>query len=323
MEPDVAAAIEELRQKKVLEEKTASKLLRLSRRELVSANLELRMALYAGVLLFTTGIGILLKKNLTRLAPLAVSIALGLGVMACFIWIVRHAPSFAWGETPAEHLGFDYILLLGVLLGAADLAYIEAKFTPLGPDWSWHLLLVSLAMGAIAVRWDSRIVFSLSLSTFAAWRGVSTSVHHIGAFRYIKAPGVLRANAIACGILFIVIGYLMKRTGRKPHFEPAAVHIGWICILSALVSGIGTGTVKELIFAIVLLFAGVGLVTYAATRRRFSLAAMGLVASYIGTSVLFLSLEAEGAANALFFLISSTGLLWLLFYLNRKLKVKP
>ena len=36
-----------------------------------------------------------------------------------------------------------------MLLAAADLAYIEVQFTPLGPNWSWHLLIVALLTGSL------------------------------------------------------------------------------------------------------------------------------------------------------------------------------
>jgi hypothetical protein len=60
------------------------------------------------------------------------------------------------------------MLLLGVLLASADLAYIEVKFTPLGDAWPWHLLIVAVLSGLLAFRCDSRVVFSFALTTFAA-----------------------------------------------------------------------------------------------------------------------------------------------------------
>ena len=41
-------------------------------------------------------------------------------------------------------LGADYVLLLGVLLVGADLAYIETQLRLLGPEWAYHLLVVAL-----------------------------------------------------------------------------------------------------------------------------------------------------------------------------------
>jgi hypothetical protein len=320
MNPDVLVAIERLRQEKMLTEPMADFLARIAGGRLVSLHTELRFALYAGVLLFTAGAGLLLKDNLAHLGPLAIAIGISIVVMGCGYWVVRHLPRFGWGETPAEHLAFDYILLLGVLLGAADLAYIEWQFTPLGAHWPIHLLLVSLAMAGIAVRCDSRLVFSLALSTFAAWRGVSTSLLGSDLWRFHKNPASLRANAIGCGLLFLLLGFLARRWQRKEHFEPVSSHLGWIVILLALLSGTGMESGEELLFTVVLIACGSGLSILEERRRRFSLVATGMVAAYIGACLLFHRSEPGDMVAAGWYVITALGLLALLFLIARRLK---
>ena len=58
---------------------------------------------------------------------------------ACLAWVIRSAPPFSWGEVESPSVAFDYVLLLGLLLPASDLAYVEAQFTLLGPRWMHHL----------------------------------------------------------------------------------------------------------------------------------------------------------------------------------------
>jgi hypothetical protein len=107
-----------------------------------------------------------------------------------------------------------------------------------------------------ALRFDSRLVFSLALSSFAAWRGVSLA----GAGRgLISAGGALRWNAVACGALFVLLGWGLSRTGRKAHFEPAAVHLGWLLVLGGLAGGIFDNGARGLGWAAALLGVGAGL----------------------------------------------------------------
>ena len=169
MKPDLAAAIPALVERGVLPAGKAAVFLRIARRELVSVRWELRLLLYGGVLAVTSGVGLLVKENLDRIGPVAIAVGIGAAAAGCFAWITATAPPFRWGEVPSPNLAFDYILLLGVLLAAADLAYVEVRFSPLGPDWAWHLLLVAVGAGTAAVRFDSRVVFSLALSSFAAF----------------------------------------------------------------------------------------------------------------------------------------------------------
>jgi 4-hydroxybenzoate polyprenyltransferase len=110
----------------VLEELPANLFGRVARRELVSVRLEIRAALYAGVLLLTSGVGLFLKENHERIGPAAIGIAIGVGAAACLAWASRRSTPFTWGEAASAHPAFDYVLLLGALLFAADLAYLEA-----------------------------------------------------------------------------------------------------------------------------------------------------------------------------------------------------
>ena len=123
-----------------------------------------------------------------------------------------------------------------MLLAAADLAWIESQFRLLGPNWAYHLLVVALLYLAAAYRFDSRAVLSLALSTFAAWRGVAVSLDF--ALRGARATPAVRANALACGALFIGAGILSVRANRKAHFEPVWTTLGLLLFLGALVSGV-------------------------------------------------------------------------------------
>ncbi|GAF94121.1 unnamed protein product, partial [marine sediment metagenome] len=157
MNPDVAAAVHRLVREGILTKSQALPLLRVAKGQLISVYEELRLVLYAGVLLVTTGVGFLVVENLDRLGPIAVAASLTLAVGACWVWIRRKAPPFSWEQAPSADIAFDYILLLGVLLTSADVAYIEAQFTPLGPNWPWHLLWASLFMAWASFCYDSRV----------------------------------------------------------------------------------------------------------------------------------------------------------------------
>jgi hypothetical protein len=316
MNPDVANAIPKLVEAGALPPEGAPRLLRAARGELVSVHGELRALLYLGVLLVTGGVGLLVKENLDRIGPLAIAVALGLAAAAALVWVARVAPPFSWREVPSPNLGFDYILLLGVLLAAADLAYVEVRFTPLGANWTWHLLIVAAFTALAAFRFDSRVVFSLALSTFAAWRGVSAA--RFGTDLWWRTENAIRWNAIACGVLFAGLGLFLKRARRKPHFEPVAVHLGWLLILGGLASGMVES--EGLAWGAALLLVGAGLAVGAYRVRRFSLFAFGVVAAYAGLSRV--ALDALDAEVLGCFWFSATSILVLagLIVAQRRLK---
>lgn len=317
MSPEVAAAAERLGAQGVLSAAQRALFARVAHGELVSVYRELRLLLYAGIVVAMAGVGLLVKENFERLGPFAVATALAVAAASCLAWVARRSPAFSWHEAATPHLGFEYLLLLGVLLAGADLAYVEAQFTPLGAAWPWHLLIVSAASAALAVRYDSRIVFSLALSTFAAWRGVSVVLLEKAFWSGSDPASSLRWNAIGCGAAFLVLGAVLVSLDRKAHFEPVAVHGGWILVLGALASGLGGDTAG---LDVCLLLAGSGVAAYAFRRARFSLFVLGVLAAYVALSALFLRLDPGLTGGSLWFALTSLVVLGGLLRVHRTLR---
>jgi hypothetical protein len=318
MNPDVAQAIPELVETGVLPPAQAPLLLRVARGELLSVHAELRALLSLGVLLVTGGAGVLVAQNLDRIGPVAIAVALGVAAAAALAWVERVAPPFTWDEVRAPHLALDALLLLGVLLAGADLAFVEVKFTPLGAQWPWHLLIVAVLTGIAAFRYDSRPVFSLALSTFAAWRGISVGILDA---TFLPESSAVRWNAIACGALFAGLGFVLVRARRKAHFEPVAVHLGWLLILGAL----GSGMIESqgLAWAAALLGTGAALAAGAYRFRRFSLFAFGVVAAYAGLSRIALDVLDVEILGCFWFSATSILVLAGLIVAQRRLKEAP
>jgi len=207
------------------------------------------------------------------------------------------------------------MLLLAVLLFAAELAYVEVQFTPLGAGWSWHLLIVAAVTALAAFRFDSRVVFSLALSTFAAWRGVA--VARLGAVVWGREE-LVRWNAIGCGVLFAGLGLVLVRTGRKAHFEPVATHLGWLLILGGKASGLGRDSWMG--WTCALLVTGTALAAGAFQFRRFPLFAFGVLAGYAALSRLVLEAGHAELLGCFWFFASASLLLLGLIVAQRRMK---
>ena len=236
MNPDVVAAIARLRTDNVLSGPQAALLNRVARRHLVSVRLEIRLLLYVGVLLLTSGVGVLVVEHQDAIGPLAIAGSLGLAAVACLVWVARKAPPFSWREVESPNVAFDYILLLGLLLFASTLGYVEAQFTVLGPRWAHHLLIVGVVYLLAAYRWDSRMVLGLALTTLAAWRGVSLSLTGSLGHGRRRRPSGQRDRARRRS----TSRSPRSRSGSsaKPHFEEVFGNAGLLLLLGALVSGV-------------------------------------------------------------------------------------
>lgn len=279
MQPEVVSAIESLRGEGVLSDAQAAALLPAARREIVSLRAELRTLLYAGVLLGVSGVGLFLKVNHDRIGPTAIASLLAAASAACFVFVFRRSPPFSWGPAAVSHVAADYLLLLGVLLAGSDLAYLETQFRFLGPEWPYHLLVLSALAFAAAYRFDSRVVLSLALSSFAAWRGLSTRFP----FEAPTAGGLAEArwNALLTGGLFLAAAVVSVRARRKAHFEGVFAGFGWLLLFGGLLSGAFDSGGEWPLWAGAALVAAVAVVVFAYRMRRSFDFAVAVVAAYV------------------------------------------
>jgi hypothetical protein len=219
-------------------------------------------------------VGVLVRQHLDRIGPVAIAVALGAAAIGCLGW--------AWRRAPAPSFAFDTVLLLGALLAAADLAFIEVKFTPLGPDWRWHLLIVAVVYAGLAFRFDSKTLFSLSLTAGAAWRGVSVA-GVATPWGGVADSDRLLVEALICGVTFLALGKLLERVHVKAHFEPVATWLGWILIVSALGMRLVVDDGRS-ISAFALVGCGVVLAWFAWDERSIGRYALGVGAAAVGVA---------------------------------------
>ena len=280
MNPDVVAGIARLRAEEILSSEQAALFGRVARRELVSVRVEIRALLYLGVLLVTSGLGIFVVEHHAHIGRWAIAASIAIASAACLAWVIRSAPPFLWGEVASPSVAFDYILLLGLLLFASDLGYIEAEFTLLGPRWVHHLLVVASVYVVAAYRWDSRIVLSLALSTLAAWRGVSVSLmaRSLGT----GDTGALRENAVVLGLLYVIAAVLSVRLDRKAHFEEIFGNAGLLLLFGGLVSGVMLSELDWGIWLVALLVAAAAVMWISFRVGRSAYFAEAVLASYVG-----------------------------------------
>jgi hypothetical protein len=315
---EVIRAIGRLESRGVLGPGQAAFFGRVARRGLVSVRLELRTLLSAGVLLILAGTGLLVREHFDRIGPTAVAAAILAAAALCLAWVNRRSPPFSRGEVPSPGLAFDSILALGVLLFGSFLAWVETQFHTLGAGWRHHLLLLAVLALAAAFRFDSRSVFSLALTSFAAWRGVDARLTLRTVFG--NPEEAIRWNSILCGALFLLGAWVLTRARWKAHFEPVSSNLGLLLLLGALLSGVlGTRAPEWPAWEAALLAVGAAVIAAGWRERRTLWFSQGVVAVYAGAlRVLF---EASHGAGAMFLVaVTSLGLVALLVVAHRRLR---
>jgi hypothetical protein len=211
LEPELRA----LHAEGLIDDATAARALARDRGQVFSLHAELRATLYAGVLLVMSGVGIILARNIERIGPLGIVLALALAAAACAVPALRAKRA---GRAPT--IAGEYLLLLAALLVSADVGYAERQFALLGPLWSWHLLLLALVHAVIAYAFKSPLVLAASLTALAGWFGVSGMPGEV----LQRSTVELGARALACAAVIAAWRHVDRRARPETPFANVFDH---------------------------------------------------------------------------------------------------
>jgi Predicted membrane protein (DUF2157) len=204
LEPELAR----LRDDGALDEATAARLIAIERRDVVNIYPELRLLTWAGVMLISWGVGLLVSKHLDEIGPIAIAAGIGVASIACYAWAF-------WKRGRQSALVDDYVLLLAALLASADIGYIEVHYHLLGDSWPRHFLFLALLHGVTAYFFQSRLVLSLSVASLAAWLGIERR----GVDAIFEAPVVTAWRSFDCAVIVIVWRVIDRAVRRVTTFS--------------------------------------------------------------------------------------------------------
>lgn len=298
-------ALDDLERAGILSLQQAALLRRLVRREVFSVYWELRVLLYAGILVFTGGLGLLVRQHFDAIGHLALLAAILAACAACFAWCLLRGGGFSRGSVASPNAAYDYVLLLGCLLLGSAAGYLELRYRVLAEHWTWWLLGSGLFYLLSAHYFDSRVVLSLALSTLGAWLGVKTALPDLAG----GAPwaGWTRWNSIGFGAGVVALGAAQAAGGWKRHFLPVHLHLGLNVLLAALVSGAGRGAggAAHLLGALAV---AVGAAVYAQRSRRFVFLLYGVLYGYAAVTGFLLSrVPMDGVGYTLYFFATAAA----------------
>ena len=136
---------------------------------------ELRTLLYLGIVLLSTGLGILLYQHLDNISHGVIVLSISLIMVACFTYAAQHRQPFTWGKAPLAGLLPDYLLLLGCLMFLVLEGYLQFTYELFGTRYGLALFLPAVLFFWLAYRFDHQGVLSMAITALASWLGVSVA----------------------------------------------------------------------------------------------------------------------------------------------------
>ena len=292
----------------------------------VPLHTELKLLMYAGIIFLTTGLGILIYKNIDSIGHLAIVIAISIATVSCFLFSLRKAPALSKIKPTQTNVIKDYTLLLGCLLLLVLTGYLQFQYQLFGDRWGMATFIPMIILFAAAYYFDHLGVLSMGIVNLAAWAGISVTPRHL-----------LRSNdfnnstfiytAITLGFFLLFVGYISLRKKFKAHFGFTYKNFGIHILFIAAIAGIIHFSLYELVWLIFL--AGISLWQFLFAVREKSFYFLTVVylyfyfgVSYVVVKWLFLSYQGEFSLYTLFlyFIITAGLSVMLLMRYNKILK---
>lgn len=276
---------------------------------------EIRAFFYVGVLSLIWGVGAVVRTYASNIGIAALITVLTLSFLASLIFCFMKTAPFSKELVPSPTIAFDYVLYLGCALFSIDLGLLETNYHLLKNQWDIYLLGSSLLFLFLAYRFDNRLVLSLALTSLAGWFGLK-----LNQFNFNQTQITLWAG-LTYGWLTTTTGLILFKKNFKKHFLDVYLNLGLTILFVTLIAGSFVSEMKEIYF---LGLMGLCAITaaLAVNKRRFLYLIYAIIYGYIGVSIKLIPQLHGSEAIFLYLIVSSLGVVGLIFFLSRTFKDK-
>jgi hypothetical protein len=201
----------------LLSEEQYSEISNYRKLNLFSLNGELKLFLYFSVLLFTSGMGILIYENINTLGHSILIGLLFIVTLICYYICFKKYKGFHKEETPFDNPLYDYLVLTASILSCLFIAYLQFQYTTFGTHYGLATL-VPTALGLFtSYYFDNKNVLSIALTGLTAYIGLTVSPQTLLQNNFYDSD-TLSYSAIGLGVVFIVWVVYSNRINLKKHF---------------------------------------------------------------------------------------------------------
>lgn len=286
---------------------------------------ELKTLMYCGVLLLTTGLGIIIYKNLDSIGHLAIVISIAVAMVICFVFSYTKSPPFTFKKSKESNILQDYILLLGCLLMLILLGYLQAQYNVFGNRWGMATFIPMIILFIAAYYFDHLGVLSMAIINLAAWAGITVTPLQLLKSNQFN-NGTIIVTGIFLALFLLAVSILTNTKDIKKHFAFTYKNFGVHLLLISLIAGMVHFESYYLLFF--LLIAAIGYFLFKDSFKEKSFYFIVVVGLYTYIALTYVCLYSvfhfhidEGIYLALFyFILSAIGFISLLMNINKKLK---
>ncbi|MBP4142465.1 DUF2157 domain-containing protein [Flavobacterium sp. I-SCBP12n] len=203
---------------------------------LFSVHNELKFLLYLSILLFTTGVGILIYQNIDTIGHTVLLGLLLIMTLVCFYFCFKNHEGFKKGEVPFSNPLYDYLVLTAVILSCSFVGYLQFQYEAFGTHYGLATIIPTVISLFCGYYFDNKSVLSIGITGMAAYLGLSVDPKHYFENEMFNNR-TLSYIGLAFGLFLLLWSLYSIKINLKKHFNLVylsfSLHlIGIACIVN-------------------------------------------------------------------------------------------
>lgn len=279
--------------KQLIDENQFQKIEAIETGKLISVFYELRTLLYLGVLLLSTGVGILIYDNIGSIGHIVSVILIAALCVICFVYAFKKQQGYSRIKLNSPTPYFDYVLLLGCLLFISVFGYLQFLFNIL--DYLEAMTLVTaIFFFFIAYRFDHLGVLSLAITALASFWGLSITPQ-----KWYESDIFSSANLYNTAIVFSVVlsctALFLEKKNIKRHFTFSYINYCSLIFFVGTDTGLFDNNNAWGLYVLLQLLGATAIIYYARIAKSFLFLIYGFIFGYIAITYLLVMILPSGA----------------------------
>lgn len=316
-----------LKEEGALSPESYEKLCEKQRNTLFSLHWELKTLLYLGVMMLSTGLGVLIYKNIDTIGHQAILALIAVICGSCFYYCFKHKKPFSKELVKAPNAMFDYLLLLACLSFLTFTGYLQFQYGVFGTNYGMATFIPMVVLFYVAYEFDHLGILSMAIANLAVWMGVLVTPSRLLSNGNFDNQTIIYTY-LGLGLMLLLAGFLTDRYHFKKHFRFSYLHFGIHISFIALLFGYFNAYESKLSILWLLVLFALAFYLYldAMRHQSFYFVLLVILYSYLAISILvFRMLDGMNNMGGLYllcfyFIISATALILRIVRLNKQMK---
>lgn len=185
---------------------------------LFSVGFELRTLLSVGILLLSSGLGVLVYKNIDSIGHLVVILFIAAVSFSCLGYCYMKRQPYSNEKVVSPKMLNDYILLLGCLTFVTFTGYLQYQYSVFGNMNGISMLLPAMLFFALAYLFDHLGVLSMAITCLAAFVGITITPTELLQKNDFRSEDII-FSGLALGAVLVTIAVVLSNKNIKKHFK--------------------------------------------------------------------------------------------------------